>query len=201
MMEMAKLPALGYTTLARGARRALPRHAGAAAAAESGRHVRGRRRRSRCRTSSRWCCRSSAEDHAGHQRDRAQQAPAGGRPSAARPKPDVVVTVGKGASALTVTDASGRVIFYAPVTTGSEHDPLPIGEWKVNGVQFNPTFRYNPDLFWDADPSHTKATIPRRTQQPGRPRLDRYLEGALRPPRHAGAVERSAAPSRTAACG
>jgi lipoprotein-anchoring transpeptidase ErfK/SrfK len=37
---------------------------------------------------------------------------------------------------------------------------LPIGEWKVNGVQYNPTFRYNPALFWDADPSHTKANIP-----------------------------------------
>jgi lipoprotein-anchoring transpeptidase ErfK/SrfK len=75
-------------------------------------------------------------------------------------KPDVVVTVTKSTSALTVKDAAGKVIFFAPVTTGSEHDPLPIGEWKVNGVEFNPKFRYNPDLFWDADPSHTKATIP-----------------------------------------
>lgn len=74
-------------------------------------------------------------------------------------KPDVVVTVSKSTSALTLTDAAGRVVFYAPVTTGSQHDPLPIGEWKLNGVQFNPTFRYNPDLFWDADPSHTKATL------------------------------------------
>jgi lipoprotein-anchoring transpeptidase ErfK/SrfK len=75
------------------------------------------------------------------------------------PKPDVVVIVSKTTSAATVTDASGKVIFYAPVTTGSEHDPLPIGIWKVNGVQLNPKFRYNPDLFWDAEPSHTKATI------------------------------------------
>lgn len=77
-------------------------------------------------------------------------------------KPDVVVTVTKSTSSLTVADANGRVIFYAPVTTGSEHDPLPIGEWKVTGIQFNPQFHYNPDLFWDADPSHTKATV-----QPG----------------------------------
>ena len=75
-------------------------------------------------------------------------------------KPDVVVTVSKTTSAATVTDASGKVIFYAPVTTGSEHDPLPIGSWKVNGLQFNASFRYNPELFWDAEPSHTKATIP-----------------------------------------
>jgi lipoprotein-anchoring transpeptidase ErfK/SrfK len=79
---------------------------------------------------------------------------------AAPAKPDVVVTVAKSTSAVTVTDPGGRVVFYAPVTTGSQRDPLPIGEWKVNGVQTNPTFRYNPDLFWDADPSHTKATIP-----------------------------------------
>ena len=75
-------------------------------------------------------------------------------------RPDVVVAVSQGAAALTVKDASGRLLMYAPVTTGSENDPLPIGEWKVNGVQINPPFRYNPDLFWDADPSHTKATIP-----------------------------------------
>jgi lipoprotein-anchoring transpeptidase ErfK/SrfK len=75
-------------------------------------------------------------------------------------KPDVVVTVAKSSSALTVADSTNRVLFYAPVTTGSEHDPLPIGEWKVTGVQYSPTFRYNPDLFWDAEPSNTKATIP-----------------------------------------
>jgi lipoprotein-anchoring transpeptidase ErfK/SrfK len=75
-------------------------------------------------------------------------------------KPEVSVTVAKQASVLTVTDATGRIVFYAPVTTGSEHDPLPIGEWKITGVQFSPTFRYNPDLFWDADPAHSKATIP-----------------------------------------
>jgi lipoprotein-anchoring transpeptidase ErfK/SrfK len=74
-------------------------------------------------------------------------------------RPDVVVTVSQSASALTVADASGKLIMYAPVTIGSMHDPLPIGEWKVNAILLNPTFRYNPDLFWDADPTHTKAII------------------------------------------
>ena len=72
----------------------------------------------------------------------------------------VTVTVRKSTSDLTVTDAAGKVVLYAPVTTGSERDPLPIGDWKVNGVHKNPTFHYNPDLFWDADPSHAKAKIP-----------------------------------------
>jgi len=78
----------------------------------------------------------------------------------AKGQPDVTVTVQKSTSALTVTDTAGKVIMYAPVTTGSEKDPLPIGDWKVNGVAINPPFRYNPDLFWDADPSQTKALIP-----------------------------------------
>jgi lipoprotein-anchoring transpeptidase ErfK/SrfK len=75
-------------------------------------------------------------------------------------RPDVVVTVSKATSALAVTDRQGKVLMYAPVTSGSEKDPLPIGKWKVNGVSLNPPFRYNPDLFWDADPAHTKALIP-----------------------------------------
>ena len=75
-------------------------------------------------------------------------------------QPDVVVRVSRAARSVTVSDASGNVVLFAPVTTGSERDPLPLGEWKVNGVQKNPTFRYNPDLFWDADPTHTKATVP-----------------------------------------
>ena len=86
--------------------------------------------------------------------------PQGKQPAGESGKADVVLTVSKTTSAAVAADASGKIVFYAPVTTGSQHDPLPIGEWKVNGVQLNPTFRYNPDLFWDADPSHTKATIP-----------------------------------------
>lgn len=74
--------------------------------------------------------------------------------------PAVTVTVSKSASALTVADAGGKTIFYAPVTTGSQHDPLPIGQWAVTVIVKNPTFNYNPDLFWDADAAHAKAKIP-----------------------------------------
>jgi lipoprotein-anchoring transpeptidase ErfK/SrfK len=81
-------------------------------------------------------------------------------------KPNVVVTVTKKLSAITVTDASGRIVFYAPVTTGSKHDPLPIGKWKVNGVRLNPTFHYNPHLFWNADPRDAKATLPAGPNNP-----------------------------------
>ena len=65
----------------------------------------------------------------------------------------------KGSSAIIVRVASGRVLMYAPVTVGSTRDPLPIGDWKVTAVFELPIFNYNPDLFWDADPSHAKARI------------------------------------------
>ena len=80
----------------------------------------------------------------------------------APPAQDITVYVTKSTSALTIEDASGRVLLHAPVTSGSEHDPLPIGTWKVNGVQRNPKFHHNPDLFWDATPGDRKATL-----QPG----------------------------------
>lgn len=77
-----------------------------------------------------------------------------------KPVPNIVVTVSKSNSSLTVADASGATLMFAPVTSGSEHDPLPIGSWTVTAVVRNPTFNYNPDLFWDAEPSHAKAKVP-----------------------------------------
>jgi lipoprotein-anchoring transpeptidase ErfK/SrfK len=76
-------------------------------------------------------------------------------------KTEVVIVVSKAERSL-VVESGGRVVLHAPVTVGSEHDPLPIGEWAVTGLHPNPVFHYNPDLFWDADPSHAKAKI-----QPG----------------------------------
>ena len=75
---------------------------------------------------------------------------------------DVVVTVSKSARVLRVAGEDGALLLQAPVTVGSEHDPLPIGEWAVTGLWPDPIFHYNPELFWDADESHSKANI-----QPG----------------------------------
>jgi len=79
---------------------------------------------------------------------------------------DVTVAVSKSGEALTVRDGDDKVLLFAPVTVGSERDPLPIGQWKVKGVQRDPVFSYNPDLFWDADPSHMKAKIPAGPNNP-----------------------------------
>lgn len=73
--------------------------------------------------------------------------------------PVAKVVVSKSGGTVTAFDESGMVLAQYPSSTGSEHDPLPIGEWKVTGVFKNPTFHYNPDLFWDAKPDQTKETI------------------------------------------
>lgn len=54
----------------------------------------------------------------------------------------------------------GSVMARYPATVGSKHDPLPIGEWKVKGVGWNPSFTYNPELFWDSEPGDEKAKLP-----------------------------------------
>ncbi len=92
--------------------------------------------------------------------------PPGGRQADPNSPAAVTVTVRKSTSDLIVTDDAGHTILYAPVTTGSVHDPLPIGDWKVTGVQKNPTFHYNPDLFWDAGAKQAKATIPAGPNNP-----------------------------------
>lgn len=83
----------------------------------------------------------------------------------AEPVDDTRVVVSKSASTLAV-QRGGKVVFFAPVSAGSEHDPLPVGDWKVNAVAWDPTFNYNPDLFWDADPSHSKAKVPAGPNNP-----------------------------------
>jgi len=70
------------------------------------------------------------------------------------------LVVDKSDMSVTALDAQGRVIGRYPATMGSEHDPLPLGSWKITGVQRNPTFAYNPDLFWDAKGDQAKAKVP-----------------------------------------
>lgn len=78
---------------------------------------------------------------------------------AAAPGRAASVLVDESDQSVVALDAGGKPIARYPATMGSEHDPLPIETWKIKGVQKNPTFFYNPDLFWDADESHSKAKI------------------------------------------
>lgn len=72
------------------------------------------------------------------------------------------VVVSKGESSVRALDASGNTIAFYMATTGSTHDPLPVGDWKIVGVAHNPKFHYNAELFWDARNKDDRATI-----QPG----------------------------------
>ena len=69
------------------------------------------------------------------------------------------VVVSAGDRSVTVIAADGSVYARYPATTGSSHDPLPLGTWQINGVTRGPKFHYNPRLFWDANATDRAATI------------------------------------------
>lgn len=70
------------------------------------------------------------------------------------------IVVSKGKGTLKGYDASDKLVAAFTVTTGSAHDPLPIGNWKILGISRNPQFHYNPDLFWDVPDSKGKELLP-----------------------------------------
>lgn len=76
-----------------------------------------------------------------------------------QPKVDEI-RVSKSRGVLKAYDTNGKLVAVYTATMGSEHDPLPLGQWKVTGISRNPKFHYNPALFWDASPGEKKATLP-----------------------------------------
>ncbi|MCU1273664.1 MAG: ErfK/YbiS/YcfS/YnhG family protein [Bryobacterales bacterium] len=70
-----------------------------------------------------------------------------------------MIVIDKTDSSVTALDPEGRTIAYFSATIGSEHDPLPLGKWKILGLKRNPVFHYNPSLFWDADGRDSKADV------------------------------------------
>ena len=70
------------------------------------------------------------------------------------------IVVDKSDQVLRVLDKQGNLIAQFQATMGSEHDPLPLGSWKVQAFNYNPSFHYNPALFWDAKPGDAKTTLP-----------------------------------------
>ena len=70
------------------------------------------------------------------------------------------IVVSKSREVLRVLDKDGKLVAQFMATMGSEHDPLPIGTWKINGPSYNPPFHYNPKLFWDAKGSAKAALLP-----------------------------------------
>ena len=70
------------------------------------------------------------------------------------------IVIDKSEGLLKVLDEGDRLIAQFPVTTGSQHDPLPLGNWKVTTYAFLPPFHYQPDLFWDVDDSKDEKMLP-----------------------------------------
>ncbi len=77
----------------------------------------------------------------------------------AQPKVDKVV-VSKSKGTLSAFDDGGKLVAVYTATMGSTHDPLPLGQWKIQGISHNPQFHYNPALFWDAKSTARKALLP-----------------------------------------
>jgi lipoprotein-anchoring transpeptidase ErfK/SrfK len=71
----------------------------------------------------------------------------------------MIIRVSKSRRTVEAVAANGDVMARYPATIGSAHDPLPIGKWTIKGVSWNPSFHYNPNLFWDAPTSDTKAKL------------------------------------------
>jgi lipoprotein-anchoring transpeptidase ErfK/SrfK len=71
----------------------------------------------------------------------------------------VSVRVSEADHSVVALGPDGSVMARYPATVGSEHDPLPLGKWKINGVSWKPSFTYNPDLFWDSEPGDEKAKL------------------------------------------
>ncbi|HWK37037.1 L,D-transpeptidase [Sphingomonas sp.] len=70
------------------------------------------------------------------------------------------IVVDKSEGVLKVFDADEKLVAQFSATLGSGHDPLPIGKWKINGVDTNPRFHYNPKLFWDAKTGDSPEMLP-----------------------------------------
>lgn len=78
----------------------------------------------------------------------------GNQPKAAK------VVVDKSDKVVHVYDQGGEMIAQFPATMGSAKDPLPLGNWKVNTVAFNPPFKYQPQLFWDVKDTEEEQMLP-----------------------------------------
>jgi len=87
--------------------------------------------------------------------------------ASAKPLPKATsILVDASDGTLTLLDAGGMPIAQFPASTGSAHDPLPEGRWEVRGIAANPEYRYNPKLFWDAKAGDTGARIPAGPNNP-----------------------------------
>ncbi len=70
------------------------------------------------------------------------------------------IVVSKAKDTLKGYDKDGKLRVVFTVTSGSSHDPLPLGDWSINGIGHNPEFSYDPSLFWDVPDSAAEQRLP-----------------------------------------
>lgn len=70
------------------------------------------------------------------------------------------VVVDKSDKVVRVFGEGDKLVAQFPATMGSEKDPLPLGNWKVNSIAFNPPFKYQPQLFWDVEDTEEEQLLP-----------------------------------------
>jgi lipoprotein-anchoring transpeptidase ErfK/SrfK len=76
-----------------------------------------------------------------------------------QPKASKIV-VDKSDKVVRLLGQGDRLIAQFPATLGSDKDPLPIGNWKVNSIAYNPPFKYQPQLFWDVPDDEEQQMLP-----------------------------------------
>ena len=76
------------------------------------------------------------------------------------------LVVSKSGGALKGYDQAGKLVTVFTVTTGSRSDPLPLGEWKILGKAYNPTYSYDPALLRNTPADAEKAQLPAGPNSP-----------------------------------
>lgn len=70
------------------------------------------------------------------------------------------VVVSKAEKTLKAYDSDDKLVALFTVSSGSSKNPLPLGDWEINGVSFNPTYSYDPEVLDSVDDSDEKYQFP-----------------------------------------
>src|SRR3546814_12332120 len=76
------------------------------------------------------------------------------------------IVVDKSDGVLRLYGEGDRLLAQFPATMGSTHDPLPLGNWRVTSIAYNPPFHFQPELFWDVADEEDEQRIPPGTNGP-----------------------------------
>lgn len=76
------------------------------------------------------------------------------------------VVVSKSKRTVTAFGIGDKVLAQYPATIGDEHNPLPIGDWKITGVVHEPWFNWDPVHYWNVNPEEAAEKLPPGPKNP-----------------------------------